>query len=68
MDAWMNGRVAGSERRFWRGVRALSEEGFARSGERVHLFGFDFDHAGVTVRAGDREGLERWCRYGARPE
>jgi hypothetical protein len=24
-------------------------------------------HAGVTVRAGDREGLERLCRYGARP-
>ena len=28
--------------------------------------GFD-RHAGVTVRAGDREGLERLCRYGARP-
>lgn len=28
--------------------------------------GFDV-HAGVTVRAGDREGLERLCRYGARP-
>jgi hypothetical protein len=24
-------------------------------------------HAGVTVRAGDREGLERLCRYCARP-
>ena len=24
-------------------------------------------HAGVTVRSGDREGLERLCRYGARP-
>ncbi|MEO5727937.1 MAG: hypothetical protein ABIV93_13150 [Byssovorax sp.] len=24
-------------------------------------------HAGVTVRAGDREGLERLCWYGARP-
>ena len=24
-------------------------------------------HAGVTVREGDREGLERLCRYGARP-
>ncbi len=24
-------------------------------------------HAGVTVRAGDREALERLCRYGARP-
>ena len=24
-------------------------------------------HAGVLVRAGDREGLERLCRYGARP-
>ncbi len=24
-------------------------------------------HAGVMVRAGDREGLERLCRYGARP-
>jgi Putative transposase/Transposase zinc-binding domain len=24
-------------------------------------------HAGITVRAGDREGLERLCRYGARP-
>jgi hypothetical protein len=24
-------------------------------------------HAGVAVRAGDREGLERLCRYGARP-
>jgi hypothetical protein len=28
--------------------------------------GFDV-HAGVTVRAGDREGLERLFRYGARP-
>ena len=25
-------------------------------------------HAGVTVRSGDREGLERSCRYGARPK
>jgi hypothetical protein len=25
-------------------------------------------HAGVTVHSGDREGLERLCRYGARPE
>ena len=25
-------------------------------------------HAGVTVRPGDREGLERLCRYGARPK
>ena len=25
-------------------------------------------HAGVMVRAGDREGLERLCRYGARPK
>ena len=24
--------------------------------------------AGVTVRSGDREGLERLCRYGARPK
>ena len=24
-------------------------------------------HAGIKVRAGDREGLERVCRYGARP-
>ena len=24
-------------------------------------------HAGVTVRAGDRDGLEKLCRYGARP-
>jgi len=24
-------------------------------------------HAGVTVRANDREGLEKLCRYGARP-
>ena len=24
-------------------------------------------HAGVTVHAGDREGLERLCRYCARP-
>jgi hypothetical protein len=24
-------------------------------------------HAGILVRAGDREGLERLCRYGARP-
>jgi len=28
--------------------------------------GFDV-HAGVTVDAGDREGLERLCRYGGRP-
>jgi hypothetical protein len=24
-------------------------------------------HAGVTVRAGDRDGIEKLCRYGARP-
>ncbi|MBL0195592.1 MAG: transposase [Myxococcales bacterium] len=24
-------------------------------------------HAGVLIHAGDREGLERLCRYGARP-
>ena len=33
----------------------------------AEVSGFNL-HAGVTVRAGDREGLERLCRYGARPE
>jgi hypothetical protein len=32
----------------------------------AEVSGFNL-HAGVTVRAGDREGLERLCRYGARP-
>src|SRR4051812_34750180 len=32
----------------------------------AEVSGFNI-HAGVTVRAGDREGLERLCRYGARP-
>ncbi|XYI03647.1 transposase [Sorangium sp. So ce1128] len=30
------------------------------------MAGFNI-HAGVTLRAGDRAGLERLCRYGARP-
>ena len=32
----------------------------------AELDGFNV-HAGVTVKAGDRVGLERLCRYGARP-
>jgi hypothetical protein len=32
----------------------------------AEVSGFNL-HAGVTVRAGDREGLTRLCRYGARP-
>ncbi|XYI02232.1 transposase [Sorangium sp. So ce1128] len=30
------------------------------------MAGFNI-HAGVRLRAGDRAGLERLCRYGARP-
>jgi hypothetical protein len=33
---------------------------------RAEVRGFNL-HAGVTVRAGEREALERLCRYGARP-
>ncbi|XYI02125.1 transposase [Sorangium sp. So ce1128] len=32
----------------------------------AEVSGFDV-HAGVTVRAGNRDGLEKLCRYGARP-
>jgi hypothetical protein len=37
-----------------------------RSPWRAEERGFNL-HAGVTVRTGDREALERLCRYGARP-
>ncbi|XXT23937.1 transposase [Sorangium sp. So ce429] len=48
---------------------SLDEERFrigARSPRAAEVSGFNV-HAGVTVRAGDREGLEKLCRYGARP-
>ncbi|WP_437944531.1 transposase [Sorangium sp. So ce281] len=38
----------------------------ARSPWAAEVSGFNV-HAGVTVRAGDREGFEKLCRYGARP-
>jgi Putative transposase len=47
----------------------VEEERFgigAKSPWAAEAAGFNI-HAGVTVRAGDREGLERLCRYGARP-
>ncbi len=40
--------------------------GRSKSPWSAELQGFNL-HAGVTVRAGDREGVERLCRYGARP-
>ena len=47
----------------------LDEERF-RTGTKspwaAEVSGFNI-HAGVTVRAGDRDGLERLLRYGARP-
>jgi len=49
---------------------ALEEACFRAAGKGpwvAEVSGFNL-HAGVTVRAGDREGLERLCRYGARPE
>ncbi|XYI02256.1 transposase [Sorangium sp. So ce1128] len=48
---------------------SLDEERFrigARSPWAAEVSGFNV-HAGVTVRAGDRERLEKLCRYGARP-
>jgi hypothetical protein len=38
----------------------------AKSPWTAEVDGFNV-HAGVTVQAGDRDGLERLCRYGARP-
>src|SRR6476646_9993384 len=48
---------------------AVDEARFRTAGKGpwvAEVSGFNI-HAGVTVRAGDREGLERLCRYGARP-
>ena len=48
---------------------AVDEARFRAAGNGpwvAEVSGFNI-HAGVTVRAGDREGLERLCRYGARP-
>jgi hypothetical protein len=47
----------------------LDDEPFLARGKSpwaAEVSGFNV-HAGVTVRAGDREGLERLFRYGARP-
>jgi hypothetical protein len=47
----------------------LDEERFglgAKSPWAAEAAGFNI-HAGITVRAGDRDGLERLCRYCARP-
>ncbi len=38
----------------------------AKSPWTAEVDGFNV-HAGITVEAGDRQGLERLCRYGARP-
>ena len=38
----------------------------AKSPWTAEVDGFNI-HAGVVVRHGDRDGLERLCRYGARP-
>ncbi len=40
--------------------------GSGKSPWAAEVGGFNV-HAGVTIRAGDRDGLERLCRYGARP-
>ncbi len=53
------------------GTRVPADEPrFSRAGTKspwaAEVSGFNV-HAGVTVRAGDREGLEKLCRYGARP-
>ena len=48
---------------------ALEDDRFRAAGKGpwvAEVSGFNL-HAGVTVREGDREGLERVCRYGARP-
>jgi hypothetical protein len=43
------------------------DEGFQTDGPRcAKVSGFSV-HAGVGIRAGDRKGLERLCRYAARP-
>jgi Putative transposase/Transposase zinc-binding domain len=47
----------------------LDDERFGPTGKSpwaAEVNGFNI-HAGVTVRAGDREGLEKLCRYCARP-
>jgi hypothetical protein len=51
------------------GQQRLKDDRFRAAGKGpwvAEASGFNV-HAGVTVRAGDREGLERVCRYGARP-
>jgi len=52
------------------GARVVEEDhGHGRGGKSpwvAEIEGFNV-HAGITVHAGDRDGLERLCRYGARP-
>jgi hypothetical protein len=46
--------------------RLFYPEPFKRSRRSAHLDGFSL-HAGVRVHEHDRQGLERLCRYAARP-
>ena len=44
-----------------------SEERFESRGSRCAMVSGFSVHAGVSIRAGDRKGLERLCKYVARP-
>ena len=44
-----------------------SEERFESNGSRCAIVSGFSVHAGVSIRAGDRRGLERLCKYVARP-
>jgi len=48
------------------GQDPFAEVAFSRSKRHAHIEGFDL-HANTTVKAGDREGLEKLLRYLLRP-
>jgi len=59
-DAW-----AEAERRFFRTLRAIGEEARGRGGERVHVFGFDYDATPGGGYADARDALAT-CEDGSR--
>ena len=69
-SAGVQGRVALGQRSGRRVMRIGTDPSApwvtSRTPLQAHLEGFDL-HAGVSVRAEDREGLERLCRYILRP-
>jgi len=63
-DLWS--QVQGEAATTWRSARSASRGSRGTEGGRAWSEGFTL-HAAVTIDAGDRAGLERLCRYGARP-